>query len=192
MEKSTKLLSQLGLLDQKLPKKATLVQPELLHFKDDGKFPNSKFPVLIYRTISPQGADIASDFEALFKANGWPPQWRNGVYDYHHFHTVSHEVLGIASGHAKLMLGGPSGREITVNAGDAIVFPAGTAHRRLSASKDFLVVGAYPPDQQDWDNCRGDPKEHDVVVERISNLKAPSTDPIGGNEGPLTDLWKAN
>jgi hypothetical protein len=33
--------------------------------------------------------------------------WRDGVYDYVHYHSRIHEVLGIARGTGKVQLGGP-------------------------------------------------------------------------------------
>jgi len=158
-------------------------------FADDGTFPNSRLPVLIYkRAIAPHEAS-AEAMEALLSANGWPPQWRGGVYNYHHYHSSAHESLGIARGSARLMLGGPEGREFEVSAGDVIVIPAGVAHRCLSASDDFLVVGAYPPGQ-DWDLLKGEAGDRPQADETIKAVPMPKTDPVGGTQGPLLERWE--
>ncbi|HVE07568.1 MAG TPA: cupin, partial [Paraburkholderia sp.] len=75
----------------------------------------------------------------------------------------------------------------TVQAGDVVVLPAGTGHCKLEASADFLVVGAYPPDQ-------------DVGISRVGlsaqQLRAmqqvtfPASDPLTGRDGPLARLWR--
>ena len=145
-------------------------------------------PVLLYRgALAADGAqDTAAQFEHLFAAHGWPPRWRDGIYDFHHYHSTAHEALGMAAGTARLILGGPGGREITVQAGDALLLPAGTGHCCLEADASLLVVGAYPPGQ-DWDLCRSEPTP--AMRRRIASLPFPASDPVQGAQGLLLRAW---
>ena len=148
---------------------------------------NPRLPVLVYpKAIAVDGSDPAALFEKTFRANGWPPQWRYGIYDFHHYHTKGQEVLGIASGHARLMLGGPDGHVLDVSAGDVVLLPAGTGHCNLDSSNDFLVVGAYPPGQH-ADICREAPSAEQQAS--IDRLPFPERDPVQGEDGAVSQHW---
>ncbi|WP_284568275.1 cupin [Xanthomonas graminis] len=148
--------------------------------------PNHPFlPVLLYRQAERDGD--AAGFERRFAAHGWPPHWRDGIYDDHHDHSTAHEVLGVASGSARLLIGGPGGTEATLAAGDALLLPAGSGHCCIASSSDFLVVGAYPAGQ-DWDICRQAPSAE--MTRRIAQLPFPPSDPVAGAQGPLLQHWK--
>jgi uncharacterized protein YjlB len=159
--------------------------PEAVTFADDGRFPNSSLPLLVYRGALP--ADPAT-MERRFAAHGWSGGWRDGIFPFHHFHSTAHEVLGIAAGSAEVRFGGPQGRTVAVQAGDVVVIPAGVAHCRERASSDLLVVGAYPGGT-DYDTRRGDPGEHAEVLRNIARVGRPEQDPVQGGEGALLRLW---
>ena len=135
------------------------VEPQTLVFPPNGRMANSRLPVLIYRA-----ALEAGEFDALFKGNDWVGIWHNGIYDFDHYHSNAHEVLGIGRGRATVQLGGDVGQAGEVAAGDALVLPAGTGHRRISASSDLLVIGAYPPGQQHYDICRDRSPEAELRI----------------------------
>lgn len=161
-------------------------EPETHLFNPDGMFPNSSFPVLVYRDALP--ADAAA-MEAAFAGQDWSGGWRDGIFDFHHFHSTAHEVLGIARGEVRVMLGGPMGEEVVLHAGDVVVIPAGVAHRNLGDSGDLLVVGAYPGGAA-FDTRRGDPAEYATALRNAAEVKPPARDPVGGTDGALLRLWR--
>jgi uncharacterized protein YjlB len=161
------------------------------HFSDDGLTPNHpSWPLIHYRGVVKldDHFDPAAIFEVLFGTHGWRDGWRDGVYDFLHYHSSTHEVLGIARGHAVVRFGGARGRNLKIKAGDVIVQPAGTGHPRISASRDLLVVGAYPAGSE-YDELRSTKAEHDRALRAISKTRAPRTDPVYGRNGPLKKLW---
>ena len=175
-----------------MAEKQEIVQPEQLHFEDDGIYPGSVLPVLLYRAaITVDAQDRASVFERAFAQNDWRNSWRNGVYSFAHYHSTSHEVLGVYDGTAKLRLGGEHGLTVDVRAGDVILIPAGVAHHNIGTSVDFSVVGAYP-DGRDWDLLRGLPGERPDSDRTIAALPIPDCDPIYGVDGPLQQIWNSN
>ena len=170
----------------------TMIEPQVYHFKDDGRTPNNiALPFLYYpAAVSLAGAsDPAAVFEDLFSSHSWRGSWRNGIYSFTHFHTTTHEVLGIAAGEARVQFGGDNGPVVGVKAGDVAVLPAGTGHRRIASSRDLLVVGAYPPGGAYDLRKPGEISLKDAHA-AIARVGVPEQDPVDGEDGPLTRLWK--
>ena len=166
-----------------------MMQPERIPFKDDGSIPNSRYAVLIYRgAVDLDARDPASSMEERFTANHWTNSWRNGIYPFHHYHSTSHEVLGVYQGSATVRLGGERGQDFFVEAGDVIVIPAGVGHKNLGASERFGVVGAYPNGRR-WDLLRGRPGERPQADQNILAIPMPTEDPLYGSDGPLKKIW---
>ena len=141
---------------------------------------NPRFPVLVYRGV--EAVTDADAARALFAEHGWGGSWVAGVFDFHHFHSTSHEALACVAGRATIELGGPQGEAFEVEAGDVLVLPAGTGHRRATPRDGFTVVGAYPPGQENYDLLREDLPEAELEAarERIASLGPPPQDPVGG------------
>jgi uncharacterized protein YjlB len=159
-------------------------------FADDGTVPNSSLPLILRRgAIQPSVPDPAKAFETTFAKNGWTKAWRDGIFDYHHYHSTAHEVLGIVAGSATVRFGGEGGETIAVTAGDVAILPAGVAHALVTASDGFLVVGAYA-DGRDWDIVRADQGQVDAAArQRAGEVPLPDSDPVDGPSGPLVKLW---
>src|SRR5262245_14514221 len=173
-----------------MAEKQEFVQPEQLHFKDDGIYPGSALPVLLYRAaIKAEAQDRASFFERAFAQNDWRNSWRNGVYSFAHYHSTSHEVLGVYYGTAKIRLGGENGQTVDVRSGDVVLIPAGVAHHNVSASPDFSGVRAYPDGRQRA-VLRVLPGDRPKSDRTIAALPIPDYDPIYGADGPLRQIWK--
>ena len=163
---------------------------ETFVFADDGLIPNNTLPLILRRgAVAPAAGDPARAFEATFRKHGWTGTWRNGIFPFHHYHSTSHEVLGIAAGSAIVRFGGEGGEAVAVTAGDVVVIPAGVGHARLRSSPDLLVVGAYP-NGMPYDLIRADPDAIAQARRRIARVPLPATDPVDGRDGPLTRLWR--
>jgi uncharacterized protein YjlB len=166
------------------------IKPITFVFEDDGLVPNNPLPLLIYkRAIEVGPAHPEKTIEGVFGANGWGEMWRNGIFDYQHYHTTVHEVLGVARGHALVLFGGECGEAIEVSAGDVAILPAGTGHKCVYASHDLSVVGAYPPASH-MQVTRPTPENYRRARLLIPKVKLPKTDPVFGDDGPLVRLWQ--
>ncbi|WP_294749823.1 cupin domain-containing protein [uncultured Exiguobacterium sp.] len=158
---------------------------EVFYFEDDGYIPNNPtFPVLIYRHAFTDPSHI----EQTFHAHDWRNSWVDGIFDFHHYHSIAHEVLGILEGHATVQLGGPLGKTFTLTSGDVLILPAGTGHKALDTSQHFRVIGAYP-DGQDYDTLTGQTSERPENFQSIRQVRRPSQDPVFGDHGPLFEHW---
>ena len=166
------------------------LKPEIIYFEDNGIIPNNKYPLLLYQHVfTAEGITSATWLEQKFNSNNWTNSWRWGIYPFHHYHSNTHEVLGVYSGKALLLLGGPQGQEINVQFGDIIVIPAGVGHKNLSSSPDFSVVGAYPggisPDLK-----KGEPGDRPQADINLAAVPIPDFDPLMANQGGLKNIWK--
>src|ERR1700760_4036246 len=99
---------------------------------DDGVFPGNTLPALLYKNA----LDIpllfpATHVQNLFKQYDWRNSWDAGIFTYHHYHSITHEVLGIYSGQAHIQLGNDQGPVVLLEKGDVLIIPAGVAHKNL-------------------------------------------------------------
>jgi uncharacterized protein YjlB len=167
-------------------------KPLAMLFADDGIIPNNpRLPAVVYRgavKVIGKQFDQAVVIDTLFATNGWGRSWRDTVYDFVHYHSQVHEVMGVARGNATLEFGGIKGRRLRLTAGDVAVLPAGTGHRLIVASRNFLVVGAYP-EGGTYDECT-DTRDRVNAAKRIAKVRRPVADPVFGNNGPLLQLWR--
>jgi uncharacterized protein YjlB len=168
-------------------------EPRALMFADDGSIPNNpSLPFLVYRggidlSGSPNPEDV---IESTFARHGWGDMWRNGIFPYVHYHSMIHEALGIARGRAKVRFGCTAGQVLDIAAGDVVVLPAGTGHQCLWAAPELCVIGAYPKSGK-YNLCRGSKAEHAKALKTIPKVPRPATDPVHGEDGPLTRLWRS-
>lgn len=160
------------------------------HIAPNGTIPNHpRWPLLVYlQAVEIAGADPAALFEALFNRHRWPAAWRNGVYSFHHYHSNAHEVLGVYSGEVTVQFGGDGGVVVNGHAGDVIVLPAGTGHKKLSSRGELGIVGAYPLGQHP-DTCTPLLSDAKRNMTAIAAVPLPECDPVHGENGPLFTHW---
>lgn len=160
------------------------------YLKDNGKFPNSTLPVLLYKRVFHLPLIMAGWYiKKIFKKNNWTNAWRGGIYNYHHYHSNTHEVLGVYKGKTTVLLGGENGVKANIVRGDVLIIPAGVAHKNLKPNNDFKCVGAYPEGKK-FDMNYGWKGERPQADENIKQVPLPLQDPILGLEGEMKNYWK--
>lgn len=163
-----------------------------ISIKRNGYFPNNEFPVLIYKKVLhlPRLRNKAAEIiQHIFLRHGWSNSWKDGIYDFHHYHSNTHECLGVAMGSAVVIIGGPGGKRIKISAGDVMILPAGVAHRCISQTENFYCVGAYPSGKE-FDINTGSVEEYKKAVSKIRKLPIPRYDPVNGKAGTLKAYWR--
>ena len=165
-------------------------KPEQYFVKDDGVFPNNSLPILYYpKALHLPKMLPALAIRKLFQKNNWGNNWKQGIYTYHHYHSITHEVLGVCKGETLLMLGGEQGIILFIEKGDVLIIPAGVAHMNLGKEKDAICVGGYP-NGENYDMNYGNEGERPAADENINSISLPQTDPVFGKKGPLLEIWK--
>lgn len=159
--------------------------------KQNKYFPNSTFPILIYKEaiqlpfFKKNAATVAKNI--LFK-NNWKNSWVNGIYNFHHFHSLVHECIIVLSGKVSVIFGGPGGRRIKLNRNDVVIIPAGVAHKCIDASLNFSCLGAYP-EGKDFDIKTGIVSEFEYAIKNIKRVPVPKLDPVFGTHGFIKRYW---
>ena len=171
------------------------------HIPAHGHIPNTSLaphPLLIYHTaFARDPIPNPSTIEAhLRRIGAVHPQWRYTMYSESHFHSTTHELLVIFRGAARLLFGGdgnPGAVTYEAKMGDAILVPAGVAHRLLEDLNEggkFEMIGSYPVGKN-WDMCYGDGRAGEDAVGIEEKIKAQewfTKDPIYGDEGPALHI----
>ncbi|HHU12388.1 MAG TPA: hypothetical protein GXZ64_04090 [Clostridiaceae bacterium] len=155
---------------------------EQIKITPDKPFPGNDIEFCLYKTVFPKdSSELQAEFRKRFTDNGWSAPWVNGVYEFHHFHAEAHEVLGCAAGWVIVQTGGPNGLRVKLEAGDAVLIPAGVSHKNIDCSADYRILGSYPHGQRP-DLRQGDPAEWDEVRAKIARVRLWDKDPVTGEK----------
>ncbi|MBM6614797.1 cupin domain-containing protein [Desemzia sp. RIT804] len=164
---------------------------KVFDIKENKPYPNSSLPVLFYPEAVKELANSKNNGEEVqlfLEKNGYTNGWIGGIFTYHHFHSNTHEVLVCISGEAQVQLGGPDREIYPFKMGDALLLPAGVAHKLIKATDDFQIVGAYPEGKEP-DMQKGDTNNYEEMKINISRLGIPEYDPIEKTQGGVFEYW---
>ena len=163
--------------------------PKQIFCRDNGFFPNSVLPVLFYQNAINLKFFFAGAFlRKTFEKNKWYNSWEGGILTVNHFHSNTHEVLGVCKGQTMLLLGGENGHHIKIQKGDVIVIPPRVAHRNLGLEASVKRIGAYP-DGRAWDLKYGEASDRPESDKNIAMVPLPEKDPLTGGFEGLPEIW---
>jgi len=165
------------------------MQTQLIHLEDNGIFPNSKLPVVVYRNAFAATEDLRDVFKQYFRQNNWYNFWEAGIFTYDHYHSNTHELMGVCRGSTILQLGGDDGEKVRIEAGDVLILPAGVAHKNLMEENAVTCIGAYP-DGRDYDMHYGKSSERPEADKNIASVPLPGYDPLFGKDAGLVKIWE--
>ena len=165
------------------------VRIEKHFFEGNGRVPNSRLPLLIYRGVIKWSA---ADMESVMRANHWMPTWHahEGMWPHHHFHSEAHEIIAVTRGTHEGKFGGHDGIYSTVTEGDVLVIPAGVGHLGRGFSDDLNLTGGFPSRQGILDFRMGRPEEYEETRITAAGVPIGSYDPFFGIDGPLVKIWQ--
>lgn len=153
----------------------------------DSGFPNNRLLPLLRYSKALKETETETVRE-LLETNGWSNAWTGDIHTRHHYHSTTHEVLVALAGAAQVQFGGPNGLSLSFEAGDAVIIPAGVAHKKIDGTDDFICMGAYP-DGRSYDMLYGNAGEETTARENIRKVPLPENDPLYGADGPLIKNW---
>lgn len=163
-----------------------------IYINENKPYPNNPLPVLYYEKALEEVFEdnyTADDVISFFERNGYDHGWADGILDRHHFHSNGHEALACTKGEVTVQLGGPNADFYTLRKGDVVLLPAGTSHKKLNASDNFQIVGAYPSNGENIDMQYGDASDYEVILENIAAVEKPLTDPVTSSPRDIDEYW---
>ncbi|KAJ4300070.1 hypothetical protein N0V90_005319 [Kalmusia sp. IMI 367209] len=187
------------------------------HLPETRLIPNSPQPLLYYKGLLTESERRPENIDQRFTQQHWKTQW---IFRYA---TIRFGVADLDDDLYKNTWGGayePGGLKLEVQAGDALIIPAGVAHKTYNTSpadafslltpgqgrglqtdnvyealsrvklSGFTMMGAYPGNCSDWDFSRGG--------EDLNNFQAswevarPDFDPfLGTDKEGICGKWNA-
>lgn len=208
------------------------------YLKPTGLIPNSQYPLIHYKKLIDEPAANTAKVYDLYDSNGWDVNWifRYGSTQASHYHSRSHECMTVLTGTATIRFGvadtsdnldentwGPAkedgGVEVTAEAGDVFIIPAGVAHKTYDTAPmaefklltpgtghgiaaavdrrgavaavrlDGYTMMGAYPKGSDWDFKEGDRDHSDWG--NVWAIKKPDVDPVlGKSEEGIVGIWK--